>query len=261
MRALLIGLLTLCCGTGAWAQALTKQEKATIVPGGTLRAAIVTIPFLAKQDAAGKLSGVAPGLAEAMAKALDVPYRPAVFANPGAGVAAVRDGKADITFLAPTPDRVAAIDFAPEFMGMEVTLIVAASSPIQTLADADQAGRKIVVYEKSANEELVRKTVTKATIVTVPLFAYKKAFEMVRAGEADGYADLRDQLVSHQPDFAGSRIVPDAYGRNAMAIGYAKDKPDLAWFVGMFTKGAVQAGFVKTLIEKSGIHGAVAPSL
>jgi polar amino acid transport system substrate-binding protein len=222
---------------------------------------VVTIPFLAKKDAGGALIGVAADLAEMMAKTLSLPYQPTAFESPNAGVKALLDGKADITFLAPTPDRVAQIDFAPEFMGLEVTLIVAGTSPIRTLADADQPGRKIVVYERTANEEMVRKTVSKATVVYVPLFGYKKAFEMVQAGEADGYPDLRDQLVTHQSELPGSRIVDGAYGRNVMAIGYPKDRPAAAAFVTAFTASQVKSGFVTRSIEKSGIHGAAAPGM
>ena len=44
-----------------------------------------------------------------------------------------------------------------------LSLVVPAGSPIQTLADADQPGRRIVVYERSANEETARQTLPKAT--------------------------------------------------------------------------------------------------
>ncbi len=261
MRAILLGLLMACAAGGASAQTATPEQKAQLVPTGALRAAIVTIPFLAKKDAAGNLSGVAPALAEEMARVLGVPYRPTAFGPPAAGVAAVKDGKADVTFLAPTPERVAAIDFATEFMGMEVTLIVPANSPIKTLADADQAGRKIVVYARTANSEMVARNVKRATVLFVPLFSWKKAFEMLRTGEADGYVDLRDQLVAHQPELPGSRIIPGAYGRNAMAIGYAKDKPAAAAFVKAFTEAAVKSGLVTRSIAKAGVHGAVAPGM
>src|SRR5262249_18604448 len=146
---------------------------------------------------AGTLTGVAPDLAAEMARVLGVPNQPTAYDTPNAGIAALRDGKADVTFLAPTPERIALIDFAPAFMQMEVTLIVSGSSPIKTLADADQPGRKLVVYERTANEAMVQKSVTKATILRVPLFGYKKAFEMIRAGEADGFVDLRDQLMKY----------------------------------------------------------------
>ena len=74
-----------------------------------LRAALVKIPFLAKPDAAsGQLKGVAPDLAEELARRLGLPYQPMAFEQPNAGIAALRGGAADITFLAPTPERVVA---------------------------------------------------------------------------------------------------------------------------------------------------------
>jgi polar amino acid transport system substrate-binding protein len=171
----------------------------------------------------------------------------------------VHAGNADVTFLAPTPERVAVIDFAPAFMEMEITLVVAGDSPIKTLADADQPGRRIVVYEKSANEETARKSLTRATIVLVPLFGYKKAFEMIKAGEADGYVDLRDPLASHIGDLPGARVVPGALGRNDMAIGFAKGKAAAGAYVKDFTAAAIKSGFVARAIERAGVQGAVTP--
>ena len=68
--------------------------------------------------------GVAPDLGEELARRLGVPYQPMPFDSPNAGIAALRSGAADITFLAPTPERVGLIDFGPTFMEMEMTLIV-----------------------------------------------------------------------------------------------------------------------------------------
>jgi polar amino acid transport system substrate-binding protein len=146
-------------------------------------------------------------------------------------------------------------------MEMEIALIVDGSSPIKTLADADQPGRRIVVYERTANEETARKALTKATMLYVPLFAYKKAFDMIKAGEADAFVDLRHQLVSHLPEFPGSGVVPGALGRNDMAIGYAKERPAAAAYVKAFTDAAVKSGLVARSIDKAGVRGAVTPAM
>lgn len=258
MRAIVVCIAALVFTSAASAQpAPTPEQKAQLAPAGALRAAIVTIPFLAKQDGSGQTKGVAPDLAADLARLLGVAYEPTAFKSPNEGIAALRAGKADLTFLAPTPERVALLDFAPAFMEMEITLVVAGDSLIKTLADADQPGRRIVVYEKSANEETARKALSKATIVTVPLFGYKKAFEMIKAGQADGYVDLRDQLASHIGDLPGSRVVPGALGRNDMAIGFAKGKAAAAAYVKDFTAAAIKSGFVAKSIEKAQVQGAV----
>ena len=229
-------------GSVALAQSATPEQKAQLAPTGKLRAAVVTIPFLAKQDAGGQATGVAADLGVEMARAMGVPYEAIVFKAPPDGVAVVRDGKADVTFLAPTPERIRLIDFAPAFMEMELSLLVVAGSSIQTLADADQPGRRIVVYERSANEEMVRQKLSKATRLLVPLSDHKKAFEMIKNGEADAFADLLYQTVANQADMPGTRIVPGAIGRNALAIGYGKDKPAAAAYVKAFTETAIKSG-------------------
>jgi polar amino acid transport system substrate-binding protein len=195
MRTIFACLFILLSAAVALAQTVTPEQKAELAPTGTLRAAVVMIPFLAKQSADGQLSGVAADLGVEMARALGVPYEAQAIKAPPDGVAAVRDGKADITFLAPTPERNRILDFAPAFMEMELTLLVMAGSPIQTLADADQPGRRIVVYERSANEEMVRQKLGKATRLLVPLSDHKKAFEMIKSGEADAFADLLYQIT------------------------------------------------------------------
>ncbi len=253
-------LASVMVGAVAQAQPVAAGDKAHIAPTGELRAALVTIPFLAKPDAAGKLKGVAPDLAEEMARRLEIPYRPMRFDTPNAGIKALREGQADITFLAPTPERIGLIDFGPTFMEMEMTLLVPAASSIANHADADQPGRRIVAYERTAVEEMLRRKMTKAAIVTVPIFGYKQAFELLRSGQADAFADLRDALMSYQTEFAESRIVPGNYGSNALAIGYAKERSAVAPFLRQFTEHVIKSGFVTRAIEKAGVRGAAAPA-
>jgi polar amino acid transport system substrate-binding protein len=257
MRTIFAGLLVLIFGTAVLAQSATPEQKAQLAPTGKLRAAVVTIPFLAKQGADGQPTGVAADLGVEMARVMGVPYEAIVIKAPPDGVAAVRDGKADITFLAPTPERNGLIDFAPAFMEMQLSLLVMSASPIQTLADADQAGRRIVVYERSANEEMVRQKLSKATRLLVPLSNHKKAFEMIKAGEADAFADLLYQTAASQSDMPGTRLVPGVIGRNALAIGYGKGKPAAAAYVKAFTETAIKSGFVAKSIEKASVRGAV----
>jgi hypothetical protein len=97
------------------------------------------------------------------------------------------------------------------------------------------------------------------TILRVPLFGYKKAFEMIRAGEADGFVDLRDQLMNYVGELPDARIVPGHYGRNALAIGYSKERPAAAAFIKVFTAATIKSGFVGKSIERAGVRGAVAP--
>src|SRR5690349_22258577 len=131
MRAIFAFFTLLFFATTALAQSASPEQKAQLAPTGALRAAIVTIPFLAKKDASGAVTGVAPDLAAEMARMLGVPYQPTVYETPNAGIKAMRDGMADFIFLAPTPERLGLLDFAPAFMEMELSLLVPAGSPIQ----------------------------------------------------------------------------------------------------------------------------------
>ena len=79
MRAFLACLFVLLFATVALAQSATPEQKAQLAPTGKLRAAVVTIPFLAKKDASGEVTGVAADLGAEMARALGVPYEPTVY--------------------------------------------------------------------------------------------------------------------------------------------------------------------------------------
>src|SRR5689334_21794827 len=105
MRASFACLIALLLATAAQAQSITAEQKLQLALTGVLRAAIVTIPFLAKKDASGAVTGVAPDLAAEMARMLGVPYQPTVYETPNARIKAMRDGMADFIFLAPTPER------------------------------------------------------------------------------------------------------------------------------------------------------------
>ena len=73
-------------------------------------------------------------------------------------------------------------------------------------------GRRAKACRQAVN--WARKAFSKATFVTVPLFAHKKAFEMIKAGEANAYVDLRDQLASYTGELPGARNpLPQTAGR------------------------------------------------
>ena len=91
MRAVLVGLFVLLLDNAALAQSATPEQKVQLAPTGALRAAIVTIPFLAKKDSNGALSGVAHDLAAEMARALGVPHQPMAYETPPAGMKAMRE--------------------------------------------------------------------------------------------------------------------------------------------------------------------------
>ena len=67
--------------------------------------------------------------------------------------------------------------------------------------------------------------------------------------------------MANQSDMPGTRVVPGAIGRNALAIGSAKDKPAAAAYVKAFTETAVKSGFVAKSIEKAGVRGAAPPAM
>ena len=89
----------------------------------------------------------------------------------------------------------------------------------------------------------------------------RTAFETIKAGEGDAFADLLYQALANEPEMPGLRVVPGAVGRNALAIGSTKNKPAAAAYVKAFTETVVKSGFVARSIEKAGVRGAAPPTM
>ena len=83
---------------------------------------------------------------------------------------------------------------------------------------------------------------------------------MMQAGQADAFADIRFALTEYQPAFPGSRIVDGSFGRNNLAIGFPKGRPQAASLLRDFMSGVVTSGFVQRSIDKARVAGAVVPA-
>jgi polar amino acid transport system substrate-binding protein len=108
-----------------------------LAPTGTLRVAVWTVSYFAVPDpATGRLEGVIPDLAAALARRLGVPAEPLAFDNPARIIAAFRNGAVDVTFLGVTADRAEAIEFGPRVFELQTTWLVPANSPIHSIDES-----------------------------------------------------------------------------------------------------------------------------
>src|ERR1700686_5176336 len=113
-----------------------------LVPTGTLRATfIATNPVQATVDpATGEVRGPANDLARELGRRLGVPVKvtPAMGVN---GVLnSVKNGEADIGFLAYDPGRAVEVDFSQAYAIGQNTFIVLATPPLRTVAEVDRPG-------------------------------------------------------------------------------------------------------------------------
>ena len=136
-----------------------------LAPTGTLRATFIdTNSAQAKTDpATGGVSGPAADLTRALAQKLGVPFS----LKPARGVAgvmeSVKNGEADIGFLAYDPVRAAEVDFSQTYVLAQNTYLVPENSPIRVVADVDKPGIRVGVGARDAGDYFLTRTLKHAT--------------------------------------------------------------------------------------------------
>src|SRR4029077_17517937 len=106
--------------------------------------------------------------------------------------------------------------------------LVPAASKITSIAEIDQPGLRILVPRLSAQEAHLRKIITRATLINVPVESPKQAVDLIVAGEADAFSHVVPMLASAQPGLPGSRILAGSYFNVPVAVAVAKGRPAAA---------------------------------
>src|SRR5437763_11338780 len=131
----LVFAAVLACGTSAMA--------GDIAPGDTLRAVYLgTNPAQAMRDpATGGVRGPAYDLAHELARRNNVPLEFKPIASPPAVIEVVKNGDADIGFVAYEATRLGTVEFSQTYMLVRQSFLVRVSSPIRAFSDCDGEGR------------------------------------------------------------------------------------------------------------------------
>ena len=236
------------------AAAQAPDTPKAFAPTGTLRVGVLMVTYFALPDkASGDLTGVVPDLGRELARRLGVPAQLIRYENPVAVIEAFRKGELDATFIGITADRAAAFDFGPVVLDLQTTYLVPAASAIQRTEDIDRPDVRLLVPARSAQEAFLKKTIAKATMISVAVENPKQAVEKLAAGEADAFSHVVPMLVSAQAALPGSRILPGSYYNVPIAIGYAKERPAaVAAYAKEFAGDVKKSGFVQQSLDRAG---------
>jgi len=233
-----------------------------LMPAGTLRATfIATNPVQATVDpASGEVRGPANDLARELGRRLGVPVKvtPAMGVN---GVLnSVKNGEADIGFLAYDPGRAVEVDFSQPYAIGQNTFIVLAMSPLKTVADVDRPGMVLGATQGDAGELFLTRTLKNAELKRNRDGNMDNALKMLRSGEIQAYGTNRqrlDELAKRNP---GLRLLPDNFYGVEQSIIVKKGNKALLDVVDRFLDEARNSRFVASAIERAGLVGVdVAP--
>jgi polar amino acid transport system substrate-binding protein len=240
---------------------MPDQLVAELAPTGVLRAAINMGNFLlvTGRTPSGDPVGVAPDMAREIAQKLGVPVAYVPYARPGDLADATGSGVWDIGLIGAEPQRAEKIAFSPAYVEIEATYLVAAGSPIRSIAEVDQPGRRLAVTARSAYGLWLENNYKNGELRQ---FDNAEAALAAFDGEKlDAYAGLRPGLIELQQKRPGSRILDGQFTAVQQAVGTARVNAAGAAFLRDFVEEAKRSGLIARLIERHGVVGrlSVAP--
>jgi polar amino acid transport system substrate-binding protein len=191
---------------------------------GTLRATFIAgNPVQAVTDATtGEVTGPAADLGRELARRLEVPFT--IKGVPGVQpvIDSVKDGAADIGFVAFDPVRAAQVDFSQSYALAQNTYLVLDGSAVRAVADVDRPSIRVGVGLNDAGDYFLTRTLKNAQLKRNAGGDLVVALTMLKAGDIDAYAANRQRLTAFVARQPGLRIVPDNFYGVEQSIVVAK---------------------------------------
>jgi polar amino acid transport system substrate-binding protein len=240
---------------------MLEQAKAQLTPTGVLRAGVNMANFLlvTGRTPDGDPDGCAPDMARAIAARLGVPVKLVPYKNPGELGDAVDTNAWDIGLIGAEPQRAEKIAFTAAYVEIEATYLVPAGSPIQSIAEVDRPGVRVVTSVRSAYGLWLKNNIKHATLVLIE--GMDASFNKFVDEKLDAFSGLRPGLIEDVKKLPGARILDGQFTAVQQAVGTSKRNLEGAAFLRALVEESKASGFVKGLIEKHGVVGrlSVAP--
>ena len=250
------------CALLALTAAIALAQSA-LAPTGTLRAAyLATNPAQVVRDpASGELRGTAIELATELGRRLSMPVKLIAAPNPAAVIDAVSKGEADIGFVAYNPERAGPVEFSQIYLLVQQTFLVPVNSPIRSVADLDQPGRRLGAMRGDSIALYLARTLKQARIVENTDASLEEAKRMLADGRIDAYGANRQRLTDLLRGANGLRLLPDDLYGVEQTIIVPKGNAESLKVVNQFLDDVRASGFLKQAMERSGVVGlSVAPA-
>jgi polar amino acid transport system substrate-binding protein len=233
-----------------------------LAPTGTLRATyIATNPVQAFVDPATKeVRGPAAALARELARRAGVPATITGAKGVEGVIDSVKNGEADIGFVAFDAVRARQVDFSQNYALAQNSYIVPENSPIRSVADADRAGVRIGVGARDAGDYFLTRTLKAAELKRNEGGIGDAAVKLLLSGELDAYAGNRMRLHAVAQNTPGLRLVPDNFYGVEQAIIVPKGHAARLAIVNTMIDEARASGLIADAIARAGLVGVdVAP--
>jgi len=233
-----------------------------LAPTGTLRAVYLgTNPAQAMRDpATGEIRGPAYELARELAARNSVPLAFKPIAGPPTVIEAVKNGEADIGFVAYEATRLGTVEFSQTYMLVRQSFLVLEDSPIKAIADVDRPGLKVAGTVNDSITLCMKRILKQASLVELENNPAALS-EALRARTIDALGANRQRLTTLMKATPGTRLLPDDLFNVPQNIVVPKDRPAALAAVNALIDEARQSGLLQDAIERGGAIGvAVAPA-
>jgi len=209
--------------------------------------------------ATGEVRGPAAELTRELARRIGVPFTIAGAQGVAGVLESVKQGRADIGFLAFDPVRAAEVDFSQTYSLAQNTYVVLEGSPIRTGAEVDRPGIRIGVGARDAGDLYLSRNLKSAELKRNVGGNLDVAVSQLRSGEIDVYAANRQRLSELVARVPGLRLLPDNFYGVEQAIIVPKGNAGLST-VDRFLDEARASGLIAGAIARAGLVGVdVAP--
>ncbi len=201
-------------------------------------------------NASGKPTGVSVDIANALGEYLGKPVR--IENIPFTGlIPSLKTGKIDcvISSMTDTPERRKSIAFSDPYLSIGLALLVAKSSPVQSLPDLDQEGQTLAVRQGTTGEVWARNNIKRAKILALEKEA-SAVLEVVQ-GKADAF--LYDQMsvwknAREQPGTTLALLTP--LQKESWAVGLRPENETLRKQINEFLQSFRASGGFDRLGDK-----------
>ena len=222
---------------------------------GTLRIGLGlgSLTTVTRNPATGEVTGIALELGRALAARIGIKLVSVEYPRPGAVIDGLRANAWDVTVLLIDPARAEQVDFSNPHMQSDLTYLVPAGSTIQSVADADQSGGRIVVARGDMSDLVLTRVLKRAELVRSD--SISAAVEVMRTGGANAVALNRPSLIAQSATLPGSRVLSDGFGEIYSAMAVPKGHAGRLAYINEFIEDAKTSGLVSRIIEALALHG------
>lgn len=229
-----------------------------LAPTGTLRVAVAVAPSPSAQFAVREgdgFRGVAVTLGRALAAKLGVAAEIIPHQSSGEIQNSAAAGRWDVAFLPVDEERKRFVDFGSAYHLLQSTFLVAPSSAIALVKDADRKGVSIGGVANTATFRAAVKATPSATHVSFA--GVDDAVAALAQGRIEALALSRESLSGLAGRIPGARILADAFLNSSTAVCVPKGRPAARAYASAFIEEAKASGLVRKAFDEMGLLASV----